>query len=547
MSQKSQSGDTNSMVRGKKPEQMEKQQQDPGEFWDTEEMLRLLINNSPTGIFIIDESFLIIKSNNMLSKMLGQPPEKIAGSDFRRYVDESSREMMTDRRRIRQGRKDLHSKLEINFYREGRELRHGELSLTEIRTANNKVISVGQLVDITDRKKAESEISRVMAEMETRVNQRMAELKRANDLLQAEIEQHKMTQEVLFQNETKYRHLIDNANSIILELDKQGNVLFMNDFGLDLFGYKEEEVLGRNVVGTIVPPVDSAGRDLRRMMAELEAKPEKFANNENENMKRNGERVWMVWTNQPIYDEENKLKEILCIGINYTKQKMAEELYAQELKEKAAAEERTRLARDLHDAVSQTLFSASIIAEVLPRLWERNPDEGRKRLEEIRQLTRGALAEMRTLLLELRPSALFDAEPEDLLRQFAESITGRARIPVKVEVSGNCPAYAELKTALYRITQEALNNVAKHSKATRASVILQCGSDNIELIIEDNGRGFEIDKVSPGSLGLGIMQERARSIGASLEIESQLEHGTKVKVVWKNKQTEEERCQRQHQ
>ena len=100
---------------------------------------------------------------------------------------------------------------------------------------------------------------------------------------------------------------------------------------------------------------------------------------------------------------------------------------AQEL---ATVQERQRLARDLHDAVSQTLFSASLIAEVLPRLWERNPDEGRKRLEEIRQLTRGALAEMRTLLLELSPAALVDADLGDLLRQLAESITGRARIPV---------------------------------------------------------------------------------------------------------------------
>ncbi|MBC8449200.1 MAG: GAF domain-containing protein, partial [Chloroflexi bacterium] len=83
-------------------------------------------------------------------------------------------------------------------------------------------------------------------------------------------------------------------------------------------------------------------------------------------------------------------------------------LFAQ-LERSAVAAERSRLARDLHDAVTQTLFSASLIAEVLPRIWERNPEEGRRRLEELRQLTRGALAEMRTLLLELRPSALVDA------------------------------------------------------------------------------------------------------------------------------------------
>ena len=81
---------------------------------------------------------------------------------------------------------------------------------------------------------------------------------------------------------------------------------------------------------------------------------------------------------------------------------------------------------------SQTLFSASLIAEVLPRLWERNPEEARRRLEELRQLSRGALAEMRTLLLELRPSALTETRLSDLLKQLAEAVTGRARLPVEL-------------------------------------------------------------------------------------------------------------------
>jgi len=142
--------------------------------------------------------------------------------------------------------------------------------------------------------------------------------------------------------------------------------------------------------------------------------------------------------------------------------------------EQAAAAERSRLARDLHDAVTQTLFSASLIAEVLPWLWERDSEEGRRRLEELRQLTRGALAEMRTLLLELRLSALIDAELGDLLRQLAESITGRAQLPVAVEVEGQCALPPTVKVALYRIAQEALNNVTKHAGASRVSVRLRC-------------------------------------------------------------------------
>jgi two-component system nitrate/nitrite sensor histidine kinase NarX len=200
--------------------------------------------------------------------------------------------------------------------------------------------------------------------------------------------------------------------------------------------------------------------------------------------------------------------------------------------ESAAAAERNRLARDLHDAVTQTLFSAGLIAEVLPRIWERKPDEGRRRLDELRELTRGALAEMRTLLLELRPSALVEVPLGDLLRQLGESITGRARVPVAVEIEGDCTVPVEVKVALYRIAQEALNNIAKHAGASRASVSLHCQAKGVALRVSDDGRGFDASDISPQSLGVGIMRERAQAIGAELEIESAPGEGTQIAVVW---------------
>ncbi|MGD2205504.1 MAG: GAF domain-containing protein [Anaerolineae bacterium] len=200
--------------------------------------------------------------------------------------------------------------------------------------------------------------------------------------------------------------------------------------------------------------------------------------------------------------------------------------------EVAVAAERNRLARDLHDAVTQTLFSSSLIAEVLPRLWERDPEEGRRRLQELRELTRGALAEMRTLLLELRPSALEEANLGDLLHQLAESITGRARVPVVLEAEGECELEAEVKVALYRIAQEALNNVAKHAGASKATVRLFCQPGQVELCVCDDGLGFDPASLPLDSLGLGIMRERVEAIDAELEIKSQIGHGTEVSVVW---------------
>ena len=190
--------------------------------------------------------------------------------------------------------------------------------------------------------------------------------------------------------------------------------------------------------------------------------------------------------------------------------------------------ERQRLARDLHDAVSQTLFSVSLIAEVLPRIYARDPAQGAQRLEELRQLTRGALAEMRTLLLELRPAALAEANLPDLLKQLGEAVTGRARIPVEVASEDTGALPADVRLAFYRIAQEALNNVAKHSGAAKAKLSLaplpgQPGG--ARLTVEDDGAGFDPAGAGGGQLGLGIMRERAEAVEGRLLICSAPERG----------------------
>jgi signal transduction histidine kinase len=113
------------------------------------------------------------------------------------------------------------------------------------------------------------------------------------------------------------------------------------------------------------------------------------------------------------------------------------QLYEQ-AQQAAVLEERSRLARELHDAVTQTLFSASLLAEALPVSWRGDPEEGEKLLEELKQLNRGALAEMRTLLIELRPAALIEANFKDLLNQLAEAVSGREGLPVDVLVNCAC-------------------------------------------------------------------------------------------------------------
>jgi nitrate/nitrite-specific signal transduction histidine kinase len=202
--------------------------------------------------------------------------------------------------------------------------------------------------------------------------------------------------------------------------------------------------------------------------------------------------------------------------------------------ELAAMEERSRLARDLHDSVTQTLFSSSLIAEVLPRLWEKNTAEGERRLLELRQLSRGALAEMRTLLMELRPTAMIDADMEDLLHQLAEVTTTRSGIPVIVEVEGEHTLPDRVKIALYYISQEAMNNVSKHAHATSVHVHFQSDPHGVKLQVADDGSGFDLNEVTPEHLGLGIMGERADAIGAQFSIKSTVGEGTEITVTWEN-------------
>jgi PAS domain S-box-containing protein len=201
----------------------------------------------------------------------------------------------------------------------------------------------------------------------------------------------------------------------------------------------------------------------------------------------------------------------------------------------AVAAERSRLARDLHDAVTQTLFSTSLIADVLPRLWERNAAEARQRLNELRLLTRGALAEMRTLLLELRPATLTEVGLAELLRQLSEALISRARVPVSLTVEGQCQLPPDVQIALYRIAQEALNNVARHAGAGQAIVSLRCQPQAVELCISDDGRGFDPAHVAHDHLGVGIMRERAEAIDALLRVDSRPGCGTQIVVVWPDK------------
>jgi PAS domain S-box-containing protein len=210
----------------------------------------------------------------------------------------------------------------------------------------------------------------------------------------------------------------------------------------------------------------------------------------------------------------------------------------------AADEERSRLARELHDSVTQTLFSATLVAEVLPELWMRQPEDGRQALDTLQRLARGALAEMRTLLLELRPAALLQARLNAVVEQLIVALSSRTPLVVVAELAPMPPLAPEVQVALYRLIQEALHNIVKHAGARRAELSLRAmpavlGVDGhswhgeIAIHIADDGKGFELAAVAPERMGLRIMRERAASIGADLRIDSAPGQGVQLTIVWR--------------
>ena len=137
-----------------------------------------------------------------------------------------------------------------------------------------------------------------------------------------------MAEEKIKESEEKYRELVENANSIIAKFDKDGRILSMNEFGLKLFGYTEEELIGKTWVETILPKVESTGKILETLATDIVKDVDKYSVNLNENVKKNGERVWIYWTNKPIRGENGEIEGILSVGTDVTDKIIAEKQMA---------------------------------------------------------------------------------------------------------------------------------------------------------------------------------------------------------------------------
>lgn len=377
---------------------------------------------------------------------------------------------------------------------------------------------------------------------------------------------------VLRESEERYRELVQNANSAIMRFRADGTITFFNEFAQKFFGWSAKDIVGKHA-SILVPKKESAGVDLSGLVQDVVASPERYLNHVNENICRDGRRVWMAWTNRAIRDEAGLVTEILAIGSDITDRKLMEE----ELRDARDAlevrveerttelerankalretekqlraiparllavqeEERKRLARELHDSIGQTLAAIKYGIEVILEEKDRR-DIGRayELLEHFVPTLQRSIEETRAIYMGLRPSILDSLgviATLDWFRREFERIYPRQHIELETKIEEE-EIPEPLKIAVFRIAQESLNNIAKHSKAEWVDLALVKKGDAIELTIADDGVGIDLGTISQtnflNGLGINNMRERAELTGGTFSIESTPGNGTSVRVVW---------------
>jgi PAS domain S-box-containing protein len=254
---------------------------------DSDDKFRSIYDNAPIGIFQSTPEGRFLRVNSALANFFGynSPREMISA-----VVDIPKQIIVHPEQREEIIREALHTqgfvRREIEYRRRDRSVFIANLYVRAVRDVNGAVSFLeGFVEDITERKQAEA---------------------------------------MLLESERKYRELVENANSIIIRWGRDGKIKFLNEFGQKFFDYAEEELIGRHVVGTIVPETDDIGRDLSLMMDRICANPMDFEQNINENMRRNGERVWIAWANKPVLDDQGNVLEVFSVGTDITERRQVE-------------------------------------------------------------------------------------------------------------------------------------------------------------------------------------------------------------------------------
>jgi signal transduction histidine kinase len=233
--------------------------------------------------------------------------------------------------------------------------------------------------------------------------------------------------------------------------------------------------------------------------------------------------IWSARRAGVAQEQEQKLMEELQVANERL------EFHTRQQEQLAAGHERQRLARELHDSVTQTIFSMTLTTQSALLLLDRDPSQVAGQLDRLNQLTESAISEMQELISRLAPQAVSGGGLVGALQYHLEERRRIDNLEVILEVDGNEPFDPSEEAGLFRIVQEALNNVVKHAGVPRATVRLHL-SESAWMEIEDHGVGFNPQQNPGGGMGLAGMRERAAEIGWCLQVESKPEEGTRIRL-----------------
>jgi PAS domain S-box-containing protein len=330
----------------------------------------------------------------------------------------------------------------------------------------------------------------------------------------------------LEESERRYRHLVDNSPDIVWSVDADGKFTFFSDSLEARTGWKPEQLIGQPF--TVLAAQGS-------MQAAATAWGE---------LRHHPEREQRVRLDLPLPDGRMAQTEVAMTGTlvdgrfagahgsvrDISERERLEGDLRRQAAELAASQERAHLARELHDSVTQALFSMGLTLRTLELLLSTDPAAAQPKLAELRELQKDALAEMRTLIFELRPSSLESDGLIQALRTHATAVQRRTGLTIVVDAEPIDRLSLTAEEALYRIGQEALHNIVKHANASNATIRIVREGNRVRLSVTDDGTGFAPDEVPRGHLGLIGMRQRVELVGGDLRVESRPGRGTTIEA-----------------
>ena len=312
-----------------------------------------------------------------------------------------------------------------------------------------------------------------------------------------------------------------DESSIVAVTDSKGRIQYVNERFCEISKYTKEELIGQD------HRIINSGYHDRAFMQQLwqTISLGQVWKGDIKNRAKDGTYYWVNTTIVPFLDELNRPIQYFAIRNEVTQLKRVEEELKQMMKQvmHIQEEERKRFSRELHDGIGQSLYSLII------QLDRINGEKSSKELEEIRRNVAFIIEDVRGLAWELRPSVLDDLGIVPAIRTYLDNYSEHSGIKVQFESNLKGRLHDHIETVIYRVIQEALTNISKYAHVSVAQVSIIDTEGFIEVIVEDQGQGFERSAQTKG-VGLFSMEERVRGIGGQLTIHSVLGHGTKVSL-----------------